>query len=438
MNKKMIDVLIVGFALFAMFFGAGNLIFPPKLGLAAGTNFLPSLMGFLITGVGMPLLGIMAVSKAGGSIDNLAGKVGKNFSMILGTVIVLAIGPLFAIPRTAATTFEMGVLPSFPIMSTGMTYSIIFSVIYFTITLFFVLNPSSVIDNIGKVLTPVLLITLAIIIIKGALTPLGASINTGYANAFSKGFLEGYQTMDAIASILFGGIVVSSLVQRGYTSTKDQNSLTIQAGVLAAVGLGLVYGGLMYLGTTVSNVLSPDLTKVQLIVAITQGILGNFGKIALGLCVALACLTTSIGLVAVCGEYFSKLSKGKLSYKAVCWITAIISAIIANVGVEVITIISVPLLILVYPVTIVLIIMNLFDDFIKNKNAYTGAVVGAFAVSMFDAIAFFGVNISAITNVFDRYIPLYSIGFGWIVPAVVIGLIFSLIFKSDKKEIATK
>lgn len=244
--------------------------------------------------------------------------------------------------------------------------------------------------------------------------------------------------MDAIASVLFGGIIVSSLVQRGYTKTKDQASLTALAGMVAAIGLALVYGGLMYLGTTVSGTLSSDLTKVQLIVAITQGILGNFGKIALGLCVALACLTTSIGLVAVCGEFFNKLSKGKISYKIVCWITATISAIIANVGVEVITSISVPLLILVYPVTIVLILMNLFDDFIKNKNAYTGAILGAFAVSVFDAIAFFGVDTSAITNIFNKYIPLYSAGFGWIVPSAVIGFIFSLVFKSNKAEMAAK
>ncbi|WZL72691.1 branched-chain amino acid transport system II carrier protein [Clostridiaceae bacterium 35-E11] len=417
MHNKNKDILVVGMALFAMFFGAGNLIFPPALGLAAGQSWLSCMIGFFLTGIGMPILGILAISKAGGTIDDLANKVNPIFSKILGTIIILAIGPLLAIPRTGATVFEMGVKPIFQ-----NTSPILVSIVYFSVTLFFVIKPSGIIDKIGKFLTPGLLVIVAVIIMKGIFSPLGAPVATGLANPFSQGFTEGYQTMDALASIVFGGIIMISLAEKGYTKKDEQIKLTMKAGLIAGMGLAFVYGGLLYLGSTVSNILPTSMAKTDLMVSITQSLLGDLGTIGIALAVSLACLTTSIGLTATVGNYFHQLTKGKLSYRLIVIGTVVFSGIFANVGVEQIVKLAVPLLVTVYPIAIVLIVMSLFDNLIKNKRAYLGAVYGALFVSLFDGLSAIGVNTSFIEK-FINALPLANSGFAWILPALIGALI---------------
>ena len=424
MNKKTFtDVIVVGFALFAMFFGAGNLIFPPSLGLIAGDKWSIALIGFLLTGVGMPLLGILAVSKSGGTMENFAGKVSPTFAKILGTVIMLAIGPLLAIPRTGATTFEMGILPIFPNAS-----PILVSAIFFAITLFFVISPSKVIDSIGKVLTPVLLITIGFIIFKGVTTPVGELAVTNLENPFSRGFTEGYQTMDALGSIVLTSIVIAGLIAKGYTEQKQQMKLTVLSGIIAATGLLLVYGGLAYLGATAVNIFPADMGKTDLIINITALLLGDFGKIALGLVVGLACLTTAIGLTATAGEFFNKLTNNRVSYRTIVILITVFSAIVSNAGVETIVSFAVPLLVTVYPVAIALIVLSIFDGFIKSRGVYIGAVFGALLVSLFDALAAIGVNISSVQGIIGM-LPFSTQGFGWIAPAVVCALIGALLFR---------
>ncbi|MEJ8553291.1 branched-chain amino acid transport system II carrier protein [Tepidibacter sp. Z1-5] len=428
MNKTSKDVIVVGFALFAMFFGAGNLIFPPALGLMTGDTWVPGLIGFLLTGIGMPVLGIIAASKAGGSLSDLADKVNPTFSKIIGTVIMLAIGPLLAIPRTGATTFEMGFAPVFPSVS-----PILVSVIFFGVTLFLVINPSGIVDKIGKVLTPVLLVSLLVIIIKGIMNPIGTPVDTGMLNPFSKGFTEGYQTMDALASMVFAGIVIGSLVQKGYTDTKDQIKLTVMSGLVAATGLAIVYGGLMYLGATSSGIFPADISRTQLTISITERILGNAGKALIGISVSLACLTTAVGLTATCGEYFSNLSNGRIGYKPIVIGVTVFSAVMSNFGVDTIVKIAVPLLVTVYPVGIILIVMNIFDDYIPNKTAYTGAVFGAVCISLFDALAAMGTPILAVSELISK-LPLASSGFAWILPAIVGSIIAMATMKKKQKN----
>ncbi|MCT4509269.1 MAG: branched-chain amino acid transport system II carrier protein [Tepidibacter sp.] len=429
MNKTSKDVIVVGFALFAMFFGAGNLIFPPALGLMTGNAWVPGLIGFLLTGIGMPVLGIIAASKAGGSLSDLADKVNPTFSKIIGTVIMLAIGPLLAIPRTGATTFEMGFKPLFPSIS-----PILVSVIFFGVTLFLVINPSGIVDKIGKILTPILLISLLVVIVKGIMNPIGTPIDTGMQNPFSKGFTEGYQTMDALASMVFAGIVIGSLVQKGYTDTKDQIKLTVMAGLVAATGLAIIYGGLMYLGATSSGIFPADIARTQLTISITESVLGNAGKALIGISVSLACLTTSVGLTATCGEYFSKLSNDRIGYKPIVIGVTVFSAVMSNFGVDQIVKIAVPLLVTVYPVGIILIIFNIFDDYIPNKTAYTGAVFGAVCISLFDALAAMGVQISSV-NAFISRLPLASAGFAWILPAIIGSIIAMATIKKKQENI---
>ncbi|HCS48080.1 MAG TPA: branched-chain amino acid transport system II carrier protein, partial [Candidatus Aminicenantes bacterium] len=393
MSKRVGDVVWIGLALFAMFFGAGNLIFPPFMGFIAGSSWSIALVGFLITGIGMPLLGIMASSRAGGTVEHLAGRVNPIFGRILSIVIILAIGPLLAIPRTAATTFEMGVRPNIPGASAAIS-----SVVYFAVTLFFALNQKKVVDKIGKILTPFLLITLALIILKGVFSPLGEISGSSLPNAFGRGFREGYQTMDAMASVVFAEIIIAAMVFKGYSRTSDQVKMTSLAGLVSAVGLGLVYGGLMYLGACSVRLFPGDIERTDLLIRITQGLLGGAGKIALGLAVALACLTTSIGLTATVGDYFSTLSKGKLGYKSICLATCVFSAVFATVGVTTIVKVALPLLVTVYPVVIVLVILTMVGRLVRSRAVYIGAVAGALAISLFDALTAAGVPIPSINQ----------------------------------------
>jgi LIVCS family branched-chain amino acid:cation transporter len=430
MKKETKDFIVVGAALFAMFFGAGNLIFPPALGMLSGENWLPCLIGFALTGVGLPILGVITIAKVGGSLKDFAGRVSPTFAKILGAVIVLAIGPLLAIPRTGATVYEIGVSPLFPTMP-----PLVVSIVYFAITLFFVIKPSSIIDKIGKVLTPILLMIVGIIIFKGIISPIGVPVSTGLDLAFTEGFLGGYQTMDALASVVLGGLILFGIKEKGYEDRKTLVKLTSKAGMLAGAGLLFVYGGLLYLGATASGVLGAELTKTELIIALTNSILGTYGQMGIAIAVSVACLTTSIGLTAVVGNFFEELTNGKLTYRFIVVATTLFSIVMSVIGVEQIVSLAVPLLVLVFPVTIVLIGLNLIGDRIKSDAIFKGMVAGALFFSSFDALGAMGVNIQAATIIIGK-LPLASAGFAWLLPSILCGFIGHLIAKAlPNKEV---
>lgn len=412
MNKTTRDVIIAGVALFAMFFGAGNLIFPPYMGLLAGVDWWWALLGFLITGIGMPLLGIMAAAKAGGTIEKLGARVSVWFGVLLSIVIILSIGPLLAIPRTGATAFELGIRPTWPGFSPAL-----FSVIFFGITFWFSMNRSTVVDKIGKFLTPFLVLTLGWIILRGIFNPIGEPVETELFQPSASGFREGYQTMDALASLVFAQIIIGALVYKGYKKIGDQIKMTTMAGIIAATGLGLVYGGLMYLGATAGSVYTAEVERTDLLIGISAAILGNAGKYSLGLAVSLACLTTAIGLTATVSEFFYRLSKGWIDYKIAAIITVVFSGIFATVGVTTIVNIAYPLLVTVYPVAIVLIVLTLGGVPITHRPVYGMAVAGALLTSIPEALTIAGWPVEFFNNAVSL-IPLASAGFAWIVPAV--------------------
>ncbi len=413
MSKKTSDVMVVGFALFAMFFGAGNLIFPPLLGFTTGSGWLEAFIGFAITGIGLPLLGVMAMSRNDGEYEKFAGKVGSGFSVVLGIIINLCIGPLFAIPRTGATTYELGFKPLFPGMS-----SLVATLIFFGITLFFVVKPSTVIDNIGKYLTPILLVTLFIIIIRGIIMPADSAMAIKDGIHFSNGFFEGYQTMDALAATLFSGIIISNIRDKGYTDDKEQMKMTIMAGMVSTTCLLLVYGGLTYLGAKYAYLFPEGISMTELLIGITSAVLGNWGKIVLGLAVAFACLTTAIGLTTSVSDYFAKSTNNKLSYNAIAIIITVVSLVISNSGVDRIVSLAVPILTAIYPVILMLIVLNVFSDFIKSRGAYVGSIIGALCISIFDGLSAAGVNLGGFKSILHS-LPLGSSGFGWLLPAII-------------------
>lgn len=437
MKKTQKDAIVVGAALFAMFFGAGNLIFPPAIGLASGEAWVMSLLGFLVTGIGLPVLGVLAVSRAGGTISDLAGKVGPKFSVILGTVIILAIGPLLAIPRTGATVYEIGIKPMLNLPP------LLVSIVYFSITLFFVIKPSGIIDKVGKILTPILLFVIGLIIFNGIFKPIGTPVGTPKFNPFSHGFLEGYQTMDTLGSIVMGGIILSALLEKGYNDRKSQMKMTTIAGLLAGATLALVYGGLLYLGATGSGVYAPDLSKTELIISLTTAILGPSGQMVMCLAVSAACLTTSIGLTAIVGEYFEKLSKGKVSYQAIVIGTCVFSALMAVIGVEAIVKVAVPLLVLVYPMAIVLIVFNLADEWIKSPLIYRGGILGAFCIGLLDALK--AIDVSFVKSLVSLLSPVYSwvnmfpfasMGFAWVTPTAIFAIVGAVLaYKKQDKSL---
>ncbi len=413
MQKTNKDVIVVGVALFAMFFGAGNLIFPPYMGLLAGVDWKWALLGFLITGIGMPLLGIMAAARAGGTVEQMGSRVSNWFGRLLSIVIILAIGPLLAIPRTCATAFELGMRPNFPDFPIWL-----FSIIFFGIAFWFALNRSEVVDKIGKYLTPFLVITLAWIIIKGIFTPFGSIAETGLEGPTGSGFREGYQTMDALASLVFAQIIIAALVFKGYSNVREQVKMTSMAGAIAALGLGLVYGGLMYLGATASSVYPPDVERTHLLIAISEGLMGDTGKIALGLAVSFACLTTAIGLTATVADYFSGLSKDRFNYQFIAVITVVFSGVFATVGVTTIVNVAYPLLVTVYPVAIALIVLTLIGGPLAYRPVYVGAVIGALLTSIPDALTIIGIPLGMINDLIEM-IPFARAGFAWIIPTVL-------------------
>ncbi|OWZ83177.1 branched-chain amino acid transport system II carrier protein [Natranaerobius trueperi] len=425
MSKKGFDTIVFGFALFAMFLGAGNVIFPPFLGHSSGISWLPAAIGFLLTGVGLPLLGVVAASVAGGTIDDFGKNVSPNFGKIFGTVIILAIGPFLAIPRTGATAFELGVVQ---FIGNSLAASIITTTIFFGITLFFVLNPSSVIDRIGRYLTPVLVVILGAIVVGGVINPMGAPVDMEVTTPFRTGFTEGYQTMDALGSFILATIIIISLKEKGYKTTSDQVSMTIKAGIIAATGLGLIYAGLIFIGATSSSVFSEEIQRTALLIGVSERILGTMGTYALGISVFLACLTTSIGLTTTAGRFFHGITNGKLDYKLVVWLTVLFSLFIANAGVESIVMIAEPPLVTIYPVAIVLIIMTILDNYIKDKVVYKGAVLGAFIIGLVDSLMLLDVNLYGLENI-TRNLPFAEYGVQWIVPAIVFALVFKLIKK---------
>ena len=420
------DILLTGFALFAMLFGAGNLIFPPMLGYETSSSWIPTMLAFIITGVGFPFLGILSVSIAGNGIKDFANRVSPTFSKIFAIISILAIGPMLAIPRTGATAYEITFLHN------GMNntiYKYIYLICYFGIVILFSLRASKVIERVGKILTPILLLLLFLIIAKGIFFS-GLSIKPDiYPHAFKKGFLEGYQTMDTIASIAYAGIILKAIKNGRNLTQKQEFSFLIKAGLVAILSLALIYGGFALVGAKMHSVLVTN-DKIELLVKTTSYLLGNYGNLVLAICVAGACLTTAIGLVATVGEFFSSITSFK--YEKIVIFTVIISFLLSILGVESIIRISVPILVFIYPVMISLIILNLFGKYIKNDYVYKGVVLFTGIIGLIESLASIGIT-NTYTNSVLEILPFSDYGLTWLFPGLIGYILFSLMFRKVQR-----
>ena len=415
-NNTVRDIIVVGFALFSMFFGAGNVVFPPYLGMESGPQWLLGFSAYFIADIGLALLGVFALLRVGSS-EAVTLRLGKIPAELLMCAIILCIGPTVAIPRTSATTFEMAIAPNIPGVS-----PVLFSVLFFALILALCIKESAVVDIVGKVLTPLLLVGLFAIIIKGIVTPLGEiAALPQIANAAVTGIKAGYQTMDALAALPFGIIVLQSVTAKGYDSGRKQFRVVGGAAVLAGVLLLCVYMGLAYLGATVSAQYTSDIGRAQLIMALVEALMGKVGVILFGVVVGLACVTTAIALTSSAAAYFAELCRGKVSYKVFVIAICVFSAVVSNLGLDRIVAVAAPVLDVIYPPTLVLIFISLLTPRLPDRVS-RGAAIGALLTSVLCALNANGIHIPFMAN-----LPLYDLGLSWLLPAVIFGLAASLL-----------
>ncbi|WP_239740823.1 branched-chain amino acid transport system II carrier protein [Mammaliicoccus sp. M-M45] len=439
MNK---NIFVVGFMLFAIFFGAGNLIFPPALGLSSGNFFWPAIFGFVITGIGLPLIGVITGSIEEKGYRVSLGKIHPVFAVVLLVAISLTIGPLFAIPRTAATSFEMGITPIFETTSSMSLF--IFTLIYFIIVFYLSFNSSKMVDKVGSILTPLLLISITALIVKAFITLSGESTVSGdpavYSSSgtsFGKGFIEGYLTMDAIAAIAFSMIVITAIKSKGVTKETGLFKQTIFAGIIAAIALGFIYISLGWIGNHM-NVSAETIKELNangqnigtyLLTSAANLAFGEFGKYLIGIIVALACLTTATGLIVSVSEFFNELLP-KISYKWFVAIFTLISFILSNQGLTTVIKGSLPVLLVLYPIAITAVLLILLAKYVK-----TPPIAQQLAVAFVTIISFISVfnQMEWATIGFISKLPLAQYQMEWI-PFAIVGFIIGFIIGKVKNQ----
>ena len=438
-NLSRKDLRLVSLMLFSLFFGAGNLIFPPFLGQSAGSATWISMVGFFITAVGFPILGVIAVAKSGG-LRNLAERVNPVFATVFTVLIYLSIGPCLGIPRAGSLPFEMAVAPFLAGTDISMIFArFLYTLVFFSAAYWLCLSPSKLVDRIGKFLTPTLLTLIALVFISAVFKPLGGyGIPNGeYASSpFVKGFLEGYLTMDTIAALNFGIVISFAIKSKGVKSEKAVVSCSIKAGIIAGALLIAVYSMLCHLGAASGGRFGATENGAQTLNNVMTYLFGEPGAILLAVIFTVACLTTCVGLITSCSEYFETLNS-KISYKTWVRILALSSMVLANMGLTKILSVSVPVLNAIYPIAIMLIVLAMLDKVFKgNRMVYTCTILFTGVVSVVDALSQAGFNIKFLVDNFGR-LPLYSQGLGWIVPATAgigIGLVLSIIKKDKLKS----
>lgn len=418
---------------FAFFLGAGNIIFPPQAGLSAGENLLPAMFGFLSTAVGLPLIGIIAVAVAGGGWNGLTRDLPPKVATLMAVLIFIIIGPAFAAPRTGLVAYEMAVKPF--IADAGQASLTIFSVAFFAVALFFAWSRGKLIDMIGKFLTPALFVVLAVLAIAVFVNPQGEILAAqgDYVDmAFTKGFLEGYNTMDTFAALMFGMLIVDVIRKKGVTDEKATCTYLIYAGVIAAAGLAFVYISLFYLGATSSVVAAGADNGGAILAVYVQALFGPVGQMILSTIVLLACLTTAIGLISACSDYFSSLTK--LSYEKWAVILAVVCAVIANVGLSQLIALSIPVLFALYPVAVALVVLTFVRQWMPNpRAAYRIVLLVSFIFSLIDAAKFMGIDMSAL-----NVLPLFDFGMAWVLPTFVALVVSRFVGgKAEQQEIQT-
>ena len=440
-------ILVAG-TLFGMFFGAGNLIFPVHLGQLAGRNVIPAIIGFIVTAVGIPIFGVAAIGIThSDGLQTLSSKVGKGYGIFFTCLLYLTIGPLFAIPRCATVSFTTGVAPMLLDASKEWLALLVFSAIFFAFVLLFSLRPGKITVWIGKIINPIFLLFLAVLVIAALLNP-GASVAavepaeayaTGTSSFFSS-FIEGYGTMDAIAGLAFGIVVVDVIRRMGVDNDDAVAVDVLGSGVLTGILMAVIYIVTILMGTQSRGLFEISDNGGIALTQIAGHYFGSIGQIILAITITFACLKTSIGLVTSCSETFVKMTHGRISYKAWAILFTLFSFAVSNVGLSAIIEYSIPVLMLIYPPAIALIILAFIGKlFHHDKAVYISVMAFTWAAAIFDFMKTLPAGVQSALQL-DRlvafarqYLPLFDLNLGWLLPACL-GFVLGLAIHLSKRK----
>ncbi|MEI2266527.1 branched-chain amino acid transport system II carrier protein [Erwinia sp. CGal63] len=409
------DILALGFMTFALFVGAGNIIFPPMVGIQSGEHVWIAALGFLLTAVGLPVITVIALARVGGGIDALSSPIGKAAGIVLATVCYLAVGPLFATPRTATVSFEVGIAP---LTGDNPLPLFIYSLIYFALVIGISLYPGKLLDTVGHILAPLKIVALAVLGIAALIWPAGGlspATETYQHGAFSSGFINGYLTMDTLGALVFGIVIVNAARSRGVSEDGLLTRYTIIAGLIAGVGLTLVYLALFKLGSDSASIVDQNANGAAILHAYVQHTFGNLGSLFLAALIFVACMVTAVGLTCACAEFFQQYLP--LSYRQLVFILGLFSMLVSNLGLSQLIQFSIPVLTAIYPPCIVLILLSFT---LRWWNKSSRIIAPTMLVSLIFGLID-GVKTTAFKDVlpaFTANLPLSEQGLAWLPPSL--------------------
>ena len=438
-------ILVAG-TLFGMFFGAGNLIFPVHLGQMAGRNALPAIIGFIITAVGIPILGVAAIGIThSDGLQTLSGKVGKGYGIFFTCLLYLTIGPLFAIPRCATVSFTTGITPLLGADSPERLYLLLFSAVFFAFVLFFSLRPGKITVWIGKIINPLFLFFFAVLMLAALLAP-GAAVSAvepveAYrSDAFFPALIEGYGTMDAIAGLAFGIVVIDVIRRMGVDNDDTIAEDVLSSGLLTGALMALIYVVSIVVGAQSRGLFELSENGGIALTQIAGHYLGGVGLFTLAFTITFACLKTSIGLVTACAETFSKMTNGKISYRSWAILFTVFSFAVSNIGLSAIIEYSIPMLMLIYPPAIALILLAFLGKFFAHdRTVYIATMIGTWAAAIFDCMKTLPAPVQAALHLdapiafAAAHLPLFDKNLGWLLPAVI-GFAAGMAIRASRRQ----
>ena len=438
-------ILVAG-TLFGMFFGAGNLIFPVHLGQMAGQNALPAIIGFIITAVGIPILGVAAIGIThSDGLQALSGKVGKGYGIFFTCLLYLTIGPLFAIPRCATVSFTTGITPLLGADSPERLYLLLFSAVFFAFVLFFSLRPGKITVWIGKIINPLFLFFFAVLMLAALLAP-GAAVSAvepveAYqSDAFFPALIEGYGTMDAIAGLAFGIVVIDVIRRMGVDNDDAIAEDVLSSGLLTGALMALIYVVSIVVGAQSRGLFELSENGGIALTQIAGHYLGGVGLFILAFTITFACLKTSIGLVTACAETFSKMTNGKISYRSWAILFTVFSFAVSNIGLSAIIEYSIPMLMLIYPPAIALILLAFLGKFFAHdRTVYIATMIGTWAAAIFDCMKTLPAPVQAALHLdapiafAAAHLPLFDKNLGWLLPAVI-GFAAGMAIRASRRQ----
>ncbi|MFA8299848.1 MAG: branched-chain amino acid transport system II carrier protein [Hyphomicrobiales bacterium] len=427
-TKHITKILIAGFALFSLFFGAGNLIFPPELGFSEGHHWYIGTIGFFLTDLGLSVLTLIAIIGGGGTFSKVLNQVSPSLSKFLTTIVILFIGPLVGMPRILALIYEIGIQPIFPHFNKILALVIVCLFIYWA-----VMHPKNLINLIGKYLTPILLISLLVFIIAGIIKePRITSIAPVEQHPFSYGLLQGYQTLDIMGAAIFASIFSKKFAEEKLTNRSAQVSYILKASIVALILMLVIYGGLAYLGAAFRDNFTNGAENVEILVGILKLTLGVGGLFVLSIIVITACFTTVIGLTLTASEYFTKTLNNRVKYKAFIIINLVVALFVAHFGVQPIIDYSLPFIKLFYPTIIIIVVSQIFRRYLWDLLFMKIAIIISLLFGIPRLLVFFTIIPTSSSN-FTHDIPLYSSNLEWLIPVVIVGVIVKFIYLLKRK-----